>query len=213
MTENIKDSILKAAHTLFARKGVRVVAVSDVCRELGMSKKTFYQYYASKEDLVSDIVEIDFQTRREVLAKVVSEHDPIEAMVLLENKIDDSKISEDDNRMTEDIKKYYPDTFKKTARMRRLSIRTIIMSSLEDGVRLGYYNPDLNMDSFFMMNVFLFSGLKSMCDERASDRVEGFDCNSFLEDMRPILHHALFTPKGWDRYNYLTGVHSSDSEQ
>lgn len=204
MTENIKDGILKAAHSLFARKGVRVVAVSDVCRELGMSKKTFYQYYDSKEDLVADIVEMDLQSKMDNFSKIVSEHDPVEAFVILEGFMDDKSIARENDRMAEDIKKYYPDTFRKVAHKRRLSLRTIILSCLAKGVEGGFFKGDFSMETFFMMQVFMFKGLQQMCGDEGEDIPEGFDCNPFLREACTIIHHTLFTPAGWDRFHSLT---------
>src|SRR5687767_447362 len=48
-----KDRILLKAHELFNRYGVRSVSMDDIAAGLGMSKKTLYQYYADKEELVS----------------------------------------------------------------------------------------------------------------------------------------------------------------
>ena len=40
--------IIKKAGELFFRLGIRSVSIDDICRELGMSKKTFYVHFASK---------------------------------------------------------------------------------------------------------------------------------------------------------------------
>src|SRR5580765_6719580 len=47
-----KERILQKAHELFMRYGVRSVSMDDIAAQLGMSKKTLYQYYADKEELV-----------------------------------------------------------------------------------------------------------------------------------------------------------------
>lgn len=47
---------MMTANGLFSKDGVREVSIDDICRKLCISKKTFYQYYAQKEDLVADVV-------------------------------------------------------------------------------------------------------------------------------------------------------------
>ena len=41
---------------MFQRYGLRAMTMDDVCRELSMSKKTLYQYFSNKADLVDQAV-------------------------------------------------------------------------------------------------------------------------------------------------------------
>ena len=52
---DVKERILVKAHELFNRYGIRSVSMDDIAAQLGMSKKTVYQYYADKEELVSGV--------------------------------------------------------------------------------------------------------------------------------------------------------------
>ena len=47
-----KERILVRAHELFNKYGIRSVSMDDISAGLGMSKKTLYQYFADKEELV-----------------------------------------------------------------------------------------------------------------------------------------------------------------
>ncbi|MFM8450341.1 MAG: TetR/AcrR family transcriptional regulator, partial [Haliscomenobacter sp.] len=47
-----QQQILEKAEGLFMRLGVKSVSMDDVARELGISKKTLYQYFPTKEDLI-----------------------------------------------------------------------------------------------------------------------------------------------------------------
>jgi AcrR family transcriptional regulator len=49
--------ILQAAHQLFDARGYRSVTISDLADKLGMSKKTIYQYFSSKEEIATAVVE------------------------------------------------------------------------------------------------------------------------------------------------------------
>ena len=50
-----KDRILEKSDELFNRYGIRSVSMDDIASQLGMSKKTLYQYYADKDELVTDV--------------------------------------------------------------------------------------------------------------------------------------------------------------
>jgi hypothetical protein len=52
-----KERILLKAKALFMQYGIRSVSMDDIANSLGMSKKTLYQYYADKDELVDAVVE------------------------------------------------------------------------------------------------------------------------------------------------------------
>src|SRR6266850_2602965 len=62
-----RDAILKAATTVFARRGYFQSQVADVAREAGVAAGTVYLYFRSKDDLLVSIFE---RTMRDGLARV-----------------------------------------------------------------------------------------------------------------------------------------------
>jgi AcrR family transcriptional regulator len=48
----MRDRILETADRLFYRQGIRVVGVDTVAAEIGISKRTLYNYFPSKDDLI-----------------------------------------------------------------------------------------------------------------------------------------------------------------
>ncbi|WP_175941334.1 TetR/AcrR family transcriptional regulator [Caballeronia sp. BCC1704] len=49
--------ILRTAHDLFYRDGIRATGIDRVIAESGVAKKTFYRYFASKDDLIVAFLE------------------------------------------------------------------------------------------------------------------------------------------------------------
>ena len=56
MSDDQKCNIIKKAGEMFFRLGIRSVSIDDICRELGISKKTFYVYFESKDELVAQLL-------------------------------------------------------------------------------------------------------------------------------------------------------------
>ena len=52
---DVKDKILKGAEELFMRYGIRSISMDDIARHLTVSKKTLYQHFADKDDLVLSV--------------------------------------------------------------------------------------------------------------------------------------------------------------
>lgn len=58
MTEtDPKDRIRQAAHELMMKYSLRTVSMDDIAASVGMSKKTLYQYFQDKDELVTAVVE------------------------------------------------------------------------------------------------------------------------------------------------------------
>ena len=51
-----KERIKEQATALFMKYGVRSVSMDDIANELGMSKKTIYQFYSDKDELVDAVM-------------------------------------------------------------------------------------------------------------------------------------------------------------
>ena len=80
MAEDLQDKILETASALFDGRGVRDVTIEDVCRALSISKKTFYQYYSQKEDLVFDVIQSRFETRKQFISSLCHGKNAIEIL-------------------------------------------------------------------------------------------------------------------------------------
>ena len=48
----MRERILETADRLFYRQGIRVVGVDTIAAEIGISKRTLYNYFPSKDDLI-----------------------------------------------------------------------------------------------------------------------------------------------------------------
>ena len=51
--EEMQQRILETADRLFYRDGIRAVGVDTVAAEIGISKRTLYNHYPSKDDLIA----------------------------------------------------------------------------------------------------------------------------------------------------------------
>ena len=61
----IRDKIIRTAQQKMIEVGIRSVSIDDICREMGMSKKTFYVYFGSKDELIVAILDVHYDEVRE----------------------------------------------------------------------------------------------------------------------------------------------------
>jgi AcrR family transcriptional regulator len=75
--EEMQERILSTADRLFNGEGIRAVGVDKIAAEIGISKRTLYNYYPSKDELV-----IAYLTRRYTAAKTTT-RPPLEQVLHL----------------------------------------------------------------------------------------------------------------------------------
>jgi TetR/AcrR family transcriptional regulator, cholesterol catabolism regulator len=145
MNEELKNILLKVRE-LYMKFGIKSITMDDVARELGISKKTLYQYVTDKDDLVGKFIDNEIQLRQEQICKCFREGlNAIEE--LFEITIFINKIIKEQNPATEhDLKKYYPQHFQKTVKARTEGIFEYILLNLKKGVAEGLYRKDMNME-------------------------------------------------------------------
>ncbi len=61
--ESLRHKILEMAMPLFKKKGVRAVKMDDIANGLGISKRTLYELYNDKEDLLVECIKLESDIR------------------------------------------------------------------------------------------------------------------------------------------------------
>ena len=131
---------------LYMKYGIKSITMDDVASELGISKKTLYQFVTDKDDLVGKFLDNEIALRQEEICKCFGiGFNAIEE--LFEISIFMNKLIHDQNPTTEyDLKKYYPQHYQKTVKARREGIYNYILLNLKKGVKEGLYRKDMNKE-------------------------------------------------------------------
>lgn len=58
MSESTRERILRIAHDLFYRVGFHTIGLDAILAEAGLTKTTFYNHFASKDDLVQEVLKV-----------------------------------------------------------------------------------------------------------------------------------------------------------
>jgi TetR/AcrR family transcriptional regulator, cholesterol catabolism regulator len=143
MNEELNKILLKVRE-LYMKYGIKSITMDDVAEELGISKKTLYQYVTDKDDLVGKFIDNEIIIKQEEICKCFKAgFNAIEE--LFEISLYMNRIMKDQNPTTEhDLKKYYPHHYNKTVKTRRESIFNYILLNLRNGKKEGLYREELN---------------------------------------------------------------------
>jgi TetR/AcrR family transcriptional regulator, cholesterol catabolism regulator len=145
MNDELKN-ILQKVRELYMKYGIKSITMDDVARELGISKKTLYQYVTDKDDLVGKFIDNEILMRQEEICKCFGiGFNAIEE--LFEISIFMNKMMRDQNPATEyDLKKYYPVHYQKTVKARREGIYEYILLNLKKGIKEGLYREEMDKE-------------------------------------------------------------------
>lgn len=70
--ENLKAKILDTSMLLFKHNGIKAVKMDDIAAEMGISKRTLYEIYSNKEDLLYECVKFDSERMAKQLQEYAS---------------------------------------------------------------------------------------------------------------------------------------------
>ena len=110
---NMKATILAASTKLMAKQGIKNTSLSDIAKEVGISKGTLYDHYASKDDIICDMADMHLSiitnSLIECLQNVDFDSSTEEFVSVTLNKISDIKngISETDEYLDADYYNEY----------------------------------------------------------------------------------------------------------
>lgn len=141
-----QEKWLKRIAELFMRLGIKSLTMDDVARELGISKKTLYQFVESKDDLVNKVIELHLTeecSRSEEVAR--SAKDALEEMliVLKENIGDMQRMKAN---IIFELQKYHRDAWEQLQEYQRGFLYKVVRDNLERGIQEGYYRDDIDVD-------------------------------------------------------------------
>lgn len=148
--ENVKLNIIQVAGEQFHQIGIRNVSIDAVCSELRMSKKTFYQYFNKKEELIEAVIAHAQEEHMEKTHKSIKDKNAIEVFIFMIKEI--KKTAECSPFMFwHDLKKYYPTLYNKYDQSKQELIKTAFEDNIMQGIKEGYYrdNLDIELLSFF----------------------------------------------------------------
>ena len=141
---NIKEKILKGAEELFMKYGVRSISMDDIARHLSVSKKTLYQHFADKEDIVTLTCQAhlmrnsgEFNEARDQAKNAIEELANLSQC--LKRNMENMNPS-----LLFDLQKYHPKAWAVWLEHKNHFIRESIVRNLRQGIEEGHFRAELN---------------------------------------------------------------------
>jgi len=140
------EKLLRDCGMLFSRYGVKSISMDDVARELGISKKTLYQFVENKADLLRKALgqlQTDFINCADDIAN--KNLNAIDELLEMSRHVREEFQKLNPSHIF-DLQKYYPEVFKEHVQVEKDLAYRVVHQNLQKGISQGVYRPDQDLD-------------------------------------------------------------------
>ena len=156
----VRNRILDKARDHFLQYGFSTVTMSEIAADLGMSKKTVYAFFPSKEDLASEMVK-GMQAEISSQINLLVEDQGMEFIEKIKRILDIT--AEHHSKLTPhfrmDLQKHAPGACKCTDEFQNQQMYTIVGKVIHEGVTKGMFRSDINEAVVTSMFIAAFQSL------------------------------------------------------
>lgn len=142
----VKERILKIANELYMRYGVRSITMDEIAVQAGISKKTIYQFFADKDELVeavfkAEIQQSESQCDRDRAASTNALEEVFKALDMIEEMFRNMNPT-----LVYDTQKFHPKAYQHLEKHKSEYLLSMIKDNIVRGQQEGLYREDINVD-------------------------------------------------------------------
>ena len=205
--QDIKDKILKGSEELFMKYGVRSISMDDIARHLSVSKKTLYQHFTDKEEIITQVSQTHLDRTTNQMNDLREE---------AENAIDElAKISvcikqnmeEMNPSLLFDLQKYHPKAWAVWMDHKSKHIYESVVRNLKQGIEDGHFRTEIKTEIIASTRLML---IEAVFDERIFPK----DKFNLVEVHSEIFDHFVYgicTDKGRKLYQKYKENHNLET--
>ena len=143
---DVLTKILSVSVESFRQFGFKSITMDDIARKAGISKKTLYQHFASKPDVVLAAMEWhQTHTHKHILDIMTSAENAVEAMVRV-NAVMNQMFRQINPMAMLELQRFFPDAYNKFREKLLNKDIASIRDNIFRGMEEGLYRPGMDAD-------------------------------------------------------------------
>lgn len=179
--------ILEKILAMFRRYGIRSITMDDIARELGISKKTLYHDFEDKNDMIKRVVDYDILVNRRFLEQLNrKDFNAIEELFYVNDRIHRDR-SAYSPTFYFDLKKYYPEIYKRWLDEKRQNMFELIVGNLQKGKREGIFREDIHEHT---IGKLYMARMEMLSNHEISDVLESIS-SEFMQEVFSYHLHGI----------------------
>ena len=185
--EENREKIVETALQMFNTRGCRGVTMDDIAQAMHMSKRTLYETFANKEELLAECLMRVHDQINDLHRKAHSKVDEplLVAMYML-------RVGADTNhryhRLIEEAERYYPDIHDRFFRLHTETLHTMMERGMEYVRSHNYMRPDADIEVAvdFLCDLIQQHRISAVDDPKAHARRLNEICFTYLRGLMTI---------------------------
>ncbi len=200
MTDDIeiKDRILNRAEEMFLKFGYSKVTMDEIAANLGMSKKTLYKFFPSKEELVREIIyKMRCGVKDYVDALLADDKmDFVEKLKRMMNLIGNQS-SKLQGPLLEDLHRNIPEVWQQINEFRKENVRQKFTQLINMGVEKGIFRKDIDQR---LIVLIYSSAIQGLINPEILSQMP-FSVEQVFESVIKVIFSGIFSEEGRIKYN------------
>ena len=191
-----KEKLTRGAEELFLRYGLRSVSMDDIARHLGISKKTIYQHFVDKDEVVATVAKGHMERQRQEFRQIAKESkNAVEELVKMSACLKEMMRNINPSLLF-DMQKYHQKAWTEWLAFKQKFIRENIIRSLKQGIEEGVFRDDIDVDIIATMRL---EQVQMVFDNNVFPR-HRFNVPDVQMQLFDHFIHGIFTEKGRKLY-------------
>jgi len=201
ISDNIKERIINSTSRLFFEQGFSKVSMDEVASGLGISKKTLYQHFPSKQALLYEVVSNMMNENGKIIEGIVNDRgmDFHRKLSRLMNHLS-GVVSRMARPFGEDLRRNAPEMWEEIDRFRRDKILLNFRKLLESGARQGVFRKDVDPQ---LMTLVFATLMQNMIDPKLFSQIS-FTAAQVFETIVEVVFRGIMTEPA--RINFLNKI-------
>lgn len=206
--KQMREELLESISELFLKYGLRSTSMDDICSHLKISKKTLYQLFSNKDDVVEQVMlhrRNNHKTQKDL--EELRKHNSIAMMLSIKDHI----INGINSRMPAnlfDLKKYHPEVYHRVNEINNSFIHRLLNELINKGIEDGYFRNEINRE----VQVYLFVKQMSFLGEPEMFSEFLYPVEIVVSTIVENVIRSFATPKGLKELEKLTGKESKNNQ-
>jgi len=109
MDSEVKNRIIERATSLFTENGIKGITMDDLAQYMGMSKRTIYEYFKDKKQLINECVLHMECSQNEKMRQILDQSENMFEALMKMYQESLIKMQVINKKFIDDIKKYFPE--------------------------------------------------------------------------------------------------------
>lgn len=147
------ERIIKGAEDLFLTSGIRSITMDDIARHLGMSKKTIYQFFRDKNELVVALTKKKLQEDEDQINEIEATSNNVIEEMINTTKCSEEIFSRINPVVIHDLQKYHPEAWADFQNFKANFLIQKMEQLLTKGMAQGYIRKDIDVKIMARMRV------------------------------------------------------------